>query len=612
MMRIIGEIVIAIGTAPTLSLILKATIVSLAALTAAQIARRSRASVRHLLLATSFIMLLTLPVISLVVPARDVGVSVLPLSTFGVKTADAQNAAAPDSRLAYTGGLLSMSSTRTSLWLAAPLSGVWLTGVAFSVIPMITGLIRVRRVRRNGLPWRHGQVVLGKIAATGEVRRRIELLLHETVAGPMTCGVVRPAIILPLDARAWNQEDLQRAIVHEVEHIRRADCLILYVARIVCALYWFHPLVWMSWRQLRLEAERACDDAVLRGAKPEAYAEQLVALAERLASRTTQSALAMANRGDLSARVSALLDDEQPRGRAGALWMGTASAAAVLFLTAIAPLRAVAVPRVDSRDGGLGVTFEVASIKQNKSTDSAPSTRFFPGGRFTATNATLRDLILVAYGDEFARSQVTGFTGWMDETRFDVDAIAAASVAADGELTRERALVIRQMVGSLLADRFGLRVHREERSGDVHVLSVAPGGPKLPPAKAASGCAASMPQRPTETSRPALGCHTVRIGRRGFEGTAVDTADIAGALKTFLERPVIDRVRLTGLYEVGVRWNATFLSPRFNGPSDGSDSPSDDPDVYTAIREQLGLKLEIERGQIPVLVIDSATIPEAN
>jgi uncharacterized protein (TIGR03435 family) len=109
-----------------------------------------------------------------------------------------------------------------------------------------------------------------------------------------------------------------------------------------------------------------------------------------------------------------------------------------------------------------------------------------------------------------------------------------------------------------------------------------------------------------------LGCHTVRIGRRGLGGTAVDSADIAGALKTFLERPVIDRVRLTGLYEVEVRWNAAFLSPRFNGPSDRSDSPSDDPDVYTAIREQLGLKLEIERGQIPALVIDSATIPEAN
>ena len=163
--------------------------------------------------------------------------------------------------------------------------------------------------------------------------------------GPMTCGVMRPAIVLPRDARDWDQEEFRRAIVHELEHIRRGDWLTLCIARLVCAIYWFHPLVWMAWRQLRLEAEKACDDAVLREALPEAYADQLVTLAERVAADATSSVLAMANRGDLFERVSAVLDERQARGRAGTPWIATAGVCGVLLLFGVAPLRAVVTPR---------------------------------------------------------------------------------------------------------------------------------------------------------------------------------------------------------------------------------------------------------------------------
>lgn len=114
------------------------------------------------------------------------------------------------------------------------------------------------------------------------------------------------------------------------------------LARIVAACYWFHPMVWMAWRRLCLEAERSCDDAVVISEERTDYAEQLVTLAQRMSATPAQPLLGMANRSDLSARVTAVLDDRLRRGRAGfALATGTIAAAVVVVAT-IAPVRAVA------------------------------------------------------------------------------------------------------------------------------------------------------------------------------------------------------------------------------------------------------------------------------
>src|SRR6185437_5803676 len=97
----------------------------------------------------------------------------------------------------------------------------------------------------------------------------------------------------------WSPMDVQRALVHELEHVRRRDWPIQILARVVCAMYWFHPLVWTAVRRLSVEAERACDDAVLIQCDSAAYAEQLVRLARRLLKADRQAVLSMANRTDL-------------------------------------------------------------------------------------------------------------------------------------------------------------------------------------------------------------------------------------------------------------------------------------------------------------------------
>lgn len=114
------------------------------------------------------------------------------------------------------------------------------------------------------------------------------------------------------------------------------------VARTVAALYWFHPLVWSAWRRLCLEAERSCDDAVVMSEERTDYAEQLVTLAQRMAATPVQPMLGMANRSDLSTRVTAVLDDRLRRGRAGVSFAAATIAAAAVMVVTVAPMRAIA------------------------------------------------------------------------------------------------------------------------------------------------------------------------------------------------------------------------------------------------------------------------------
>jgi TonB family protein len=141
--------------------------------------------------------------------------------------------------------------------------------------------------------------------------------------------------------------------VHELEHVRRGDWVSICFARAACAAYWFHPMVWIAWRRLALEAERSCDDAVLGRSEATAYADQLVGLARRLSSAAKAPAaksalLAMANRADLATRVGAVLDSRQRRGRAGTLPVALACAAAAVLVLTMSPIKVVAAQQAAS------------------------------------------------------------------------------------------------------------------------------------------------------------------------------------------------------------------------------------------------------------------------
>jgi hypothetical protein len=210
------------------------------------------------------------------------------------------------------------------------LRDVWVAGFAVFFAWLAVDLTRLYRIRRDGLP-------CPELSSGG-----LEVLFHEKVSAPLTFGVLRPSIILPLSARRWPEAELRHALVHEREHIERHDWPLLLLVQAVCALYWFNPLVWMAGRRLRLEAELACDDAVLRDHEPSGYARQLVALAEEMSHARPRLALGMAKRSDLSIRISALLDSSRRRGGAGMRARLLAVAAMTVVLFAFAPARVVA------------------------------------------------------------------------------------------------------------------------------------------------------------------------------------------------------------------------------------------------------------------------------
>src|SRR5258705_523556 len=175
--------------------------------------------------------------------------------------------------------------------------------------------------------------------------RHVRLLQAKGPAMPMTWGIRRPAILLPAQADNWTAEWRRDVLLHELAHVKRHDFLIQLMAHFACAVYWFHPMVWLAATRLREERGRAGDDHVLRaGATPSEYASHLLDIARglRAARATSLASVAMARPAQLATRLIDVLDTRRCR--------DTLSARAALpaWLAAIAvvvPLAAAA-PRV--------------------------------------------------------------------------------------------------------------------------------------------------------------------------------------------------------------------------------------------------------------------------
>jgi beta-lactamase regulating signal transducer with metallopeptidase domain len=154
---------------------------------------------------------------------------------------------------------------------------------------------------------------------------------------PLCVGWKRPCVLLPPEWRSWGDLTLRAVLAHEVSHIVRRDVAWQMVARIACFLYWFHPLVWMAARKMRVERETACDDSVLAIVeRPVDYASVLLRFArEMVAHRTPAAALPMSSFSGLEGRVRAILDKSRPRSPVGP-YVGRLCALTAILVAAIA------------------------------------------------------------------------------------------------------------------------------------------------------------------------------------------------------------------------------------------------------------------------------------
>ena len=263
--------------------------------------------------------------------------------------------------------------------------------------------------------------------------------------------------------------------------------------------------------------------------------------------------------------------------------------------------------------------FEVASIKPNKSGPGPQRIGFQPGGRFTAVNVPVRDLISLAYGQSqpLPNFQIIGGPGWVASDRFDITAKAEGDFQPGPAGPPQQ---IPQMIRALLADRFKLVAHEETRDQPIYVLRLdrqdGKLGPQLRPSTV--DCAAlrganrgAPPPGPPEFGKaPPCGA-MMAPGRMMSGGTPI--AMLANSLSRLVSRVVVDQTGLTGNYEATLEFtpDQSQLPPGGLGnlPPGVPAPPVDGPSLFTALREQLGLKLDSDHGRVRVLIIDSIEPP---
>jgi uncharacterized protein (TIGR03435 family) len=446
--------------------------------------------------------------------------------------------------------------------------GIWGALCLYRLSQIARSYVYLRGVKRRAV---------ASEAALPAIVRPARLLLSGDVSSPMAVGFLHPAVILPEALPAeLAQPEMEHVLLHEVAHIARRDDWTNLLARLLGAGLALHPVAWWILRQIDREREMACDDwVVARTGSARPYAQSLARMSELRRSKSAVEqgeALASGMFGGgsrLGERIEMLLVRGRVFSTRASRPRVAASALALfgfLIAASFAPrLIAFAQQPVDP-------AFEVASIRENKSVGEGIGTFPPKGATYSVTNVPLGTLIAVAYGT--VDYKISGMPQWAKDTHYDITAKASV------ELKYPTA---QPYVRRLLADRFKLKVHHETKDGPIYRLSVAAGGPKLQPAKPAND-----PGSP-RGSQYLRGLISARQN---------SMAQLAYVLAGQFERPIIDETGLAGDFDFRLEW----------APDDSADGPS----IFTALQEQLGLRLESARGPVEYLVIDHVGKPESN
>jgi uncharacterized protein (TIGR03435 family) len=661
-----------------LSLLAKATAVLTLTLFAVLALPRARASRRHVVLAASFAMLAALPLVGILAPpvlltiateSRAPSVMPAPTPTAPIATVES----GPPASSLDTTATAALPGTWSPPSAVAVLRVVWAVGLALCLVPVFSTIRHVRRLRSASKQWPEGTERARRLAEGARLRRTVTVRLHEDATAPMTFGFAQPAIVLPMDASSWTERDLERALVHELEHVRRGDWPLQIFARIVCACYWCHPLVWIAWRRLHVEADRACDDAVAALGESEAFARQLVSMARTMSARPSSMVPSMARRSGLSTRVAALLNVRQARGPAGPAWMLATVALTWSCSVMLAPLRAVgtersvpaerrletppparaiapsaspsarvadqppsktAVPAKPSSPAPIvaqappppktavpsDLRFELVSV-----TRSAPGISFGSpssgGSTFIAYGMSLASLVAWAHGIGGGNALRPG--GTRPWATLDDSPVRGEPVMSDRFDIRGKAPfespdpapgalgVFHYLMQGLLADRFGVVTHWESRPRSIYILHTVGEDLKLGPniRRSVLDCEALKRGDPPP--------NTVRTAGGPSWRPACGTSASTGFDSPFMPS------RFVGTISAGSISMATLaerLSSAFRAEVVDATALRDQFDVELrvgigaqspndALREQLGLWLEEQKAPGDVLVIDKVRTP---
>jgi uncharacterized protein (TIGR03435 family) len=550
------------GLSPFANHLWQSTFFAVAAALLALALRRQRAELRHRLwLAASLKFLVPLA------PLIELG-NRLEWRPAAEKVPTAVSAAIGQIGEPFVATATSASPSAGTSWIPGMLAVIWLAGC---------GVAACRWWRR----WREVRAAVSgasPMAVEGPVPVRSSPARLE----PGIFGVFRPVLLLPAGIEKRLTPDQLRAILaHEFCHVRRRDNLWAAAHMVVETLFWFHPLVWWIGARLVEERERACDeDVVGRGNDPSIYASGILGVCRWYAESPLPCASGVTG-ADLQNRIRTILTS-------GAIARMTVAHKALLALAAtgalVGPI-AIGVAQTQSRPP---LRFEVAVIKKQKREAMKGSMELLPGGGLRMGGVTVKQLISLAY--EVREEQIVGGPRWLDQESYSLLAKAEKAEAGTdlptpsgpGSPAFNR---LRERVGTLLNERCRLAVRIDSKASPGYELVLAKSGTKLVP-----------------TTNP-LPPGTMR-SRGVINGRSGTMTMLATVLTNYVGSPVIDKTGLTGSYDYKLE---------YADDSGGPDATvSEGASIFTALQEQLGLKLERSRVSVDTVVIERVEKPSEN
>lgn len=495
-------------------------------------------------------------------------------------------------------------------------AALWIAG---SLVVLSCWMIRWRRVaielRRAGPAADSLEFsVLRRLQALQKIRRPVGLSIADTSFEPGVVGLWRPTLVWPRGiSEQLSEAQMEMIMTHELAHVRRRDNLTAALHMLVAAIFWFHPLVWWLQSRLLREREHACDDAVLMLAgRPELYAESILR-ACRFSMEMPLSCVSGITGAELQQRVRRIVSDHPVRRltRSCKFLLAGLTVAVILgpILFGFADVPRIRAALLQNPGGKPEFNFEVATIKPSNGQQPNRGILTSPG-RFRAENWPVKNVIMFAY-DLKSDTQISGYPEWVNSADYDMDAKAdeATTAALEKLPPDQRSRQVKLMVQTLLAERFHLKVSYQTREIPVYALVIAKGGPKLtlstgPKILAGGGTQSSLNER--------------RSGE--LESLNMSLDELAAAAPDLFpevsDRVVVNKTGLTGNYNWTLKWTPEASAQQNFRGADGTSPPSNSadsaPGLFTALEQQLGLKLVSQKGSVETLVVDSIDKSTAN
>jgi uncharacterized protein (TIGR03435 family) len=500
-------------------------------------------------------------------------------------------------------------------------AGVWVCGIVTVLLIWCTRWKKIYRALHRAVPVKSGREfeLLRRLETLAKVRRHIPMLRSVDMMEPGIFGILRPLMLWPdrLSERLEN-EHIEGILAHELVHVRRHDNLTAAIHMLVEVVFWFHPMVWWIESRMLQERERACDEAVVQLAgRPEVYAEGLLK-ACRFCAESPLICVSGITGADLRDRIVRIMTEHLVQKMdlsrklllGGVTFVSLAIPVALGLSAKLDTATAVNVnspgpfgkPATTNKDTAVDLApLATASIRQVAFADSDPMTTRFSDDGVSFRGVRIAWIVQTAFLPQAGLydskdDRVVGLPSWTKSERYDVEAKVDYE-----DVPKWKALSLTQKslaLQPLLVTRFNLQFHHETRERPTYSLVVAKNGPKLRKAQ-------HVVTNPTGTGSPdGTGDRdesTVTPGKIVLTGSSLSL--LANLLSSQgLSHTVVDKTGLTELYDITLRWS----------PDDIGSSDASLPSLFTALQEQLGLKLEYNKNPIDVIVIDHIERPSAN